>query len=94
MIDEQRTNIERSLEKFKELKKALGPDASVDQKRYLDEMISMGERALDGTVQHKWTAIKPTSPFSLSWQRVKRYLLLMTVVFILTFIAYAFWGWV
>ena len=70
MTNEQRISIERSLEKFKELRKTLGPDASVDQKRYLEEMISMGERALDSTVFRNRTTIEQTSPFSLSWQRV------------------------
>ena len=94
MTNEQRISIERSLEKFKELRKTLGPDASVDQKRYLEEMISMGERALDSTVFRNRTTIEQTSPFSLSWQRVGKSLLVMLVVAILTLAAYAFWGWV
>ena len=94
MTNEQRISIERSLEKFKELRKTLGPYASVDQKRYLEEMISMGERALDSTVFRNRTTIEQTSPFSLSWQRVGKSLLVMTVVAILTLAAYAFLGWV
>jgi len=34
---EQKKCIEQSLKKFKELRRNLGPDASVEQKRYLDE---------------------------------------------------------
>src|SRR3989338_244187 len=42
---EQKKGIEQSLKKFKELRRNLGPDASVEQKRYLDEMILMGEKS-------------------------------------------------
>jgi hypothetical protein len=41
---EHQGSVEQSLEKFKELRRDLGPDATVDQKRYLDEMIFLGER--------------------------------------------------
>ena len=91
---EQKKWIEQSLKKFKELRRNLGPDASVDQKRYLDEMILMGEKALGGVVQHSRKTHQHVSPFSLSWWRVGRRLLLIAVVSIVTFGAYAFLGWV
>ena len=91
---EQKKWIEQSLKKFKELRRNLGPDASVDQKRYLDEMILMGEKALGGVVQHGRKTHQHVSPFSLSWRRIGWRLLLIAVVSIVTFGAYAFLGWV
>ncbi|MBT9511565.1 MAG: hypothetical protein IV104_04375 [Acidovorax sp.] len=87
-------SIEQSLEKFKELRRNLGPDASVDHKRYLDEMISMGEKALDVAVPHSRMVHERVSPFSLSWRRIGKRLLLVAVVFVVTFTVYAFLDWV
>lgn len=89
-------NIEQSLEKFKELRRNLGPNASVDQKRYLDETILMGEKVMDVAVQHNRMVherVSP-SPFSLSWRRVGKRLLLGAIVTIVMFAVYAFLGWV
>jgi hypothetical protein len=91
---EQKKCIEQSLKKFKELRRNLGPDASVDQKRYLDEMILMGEKALGSVVQHSRKTHQHVSPLSLNWRRVGRRLHLIAVVSIATFSAYAFLGWV
>jgi len=91
---EQPKSIEQSLEKFKELRRNLGPDASVDQKRYFDEMIAMGERARNLAVPNNGVASEWVSPFALSWRRVGRRLLLIAVVFIVTLSAYAVLGWV
>lgn len=87
-------NIEQSLEKFKELRRNLGPNASVDQKRYLDETILMGEKVMDVAVQHNRMVHERVSPFSLSWRRVGKRLLLGAVVTIVMFAVYAFLGWV
>ena len=91
---EQPKGIEESLEQFKELRRNLGADAAVDQKRYLDEMIRMGEKALEVAVPHNRMARERMSPFSLSWRRVGKRLLLIAVVFIVTFALYAVLGWV
>lgn len=91
---EQPKSIEQSLEKFKAIRRNLGQDANIDQIRYLDEMISMGEKALDVAVPPNRIAHQPVPPFSLSWRRVGKRLLLVTVVFIVTFAVYAFLGWV
>jgi hypothetical protein len=90
---EQRKSIEQSLEKFKAAKRNHGQDANIDQNRYLDEMLSMGEKALDVAVPRNQIAHQPVPPFSLSWSRVGKRLLLVTVVFIVTFAVYAFLGW-
>lgn len=91
---EQPKSIEQSLEKFKAVRRNLGQDANIDQIRYLDEMISLGEKALDVAVPRNRIAYQRVSPFSLSWRRVGKRLLLVTVVFIVTFSVYAFLGWV
>ena len=91
---EHQGSVEQSLEKFKELRRDLGPDATVDQKRYLDEMIFLGERAVGVATQHHRMAQKPVSPFSLSWWRVGKRLLLIAVLFIFTVALYVVLGWV
>ena len=87
---EQPRSVEQSLEKFKELRRNLGPDATGDQKRYLDEMISLGERALRVAAPHP----RMVSPLSLSWRRVGKLLLLIAILLIFTVALYAVLGWV
>lgn len=83
--------IEESLEKFRELRRNLGPNAKPDQQHFLDEIISSGEKALR-TLNHDSRVEEPASPFSLSFRRVKKTLLLFAVVTIIMFVIYAVTG--
>jgi len=94
MVENTSTNmkkVEESLEKFRELRRNLDPNATPDQQQFLDEMISSGEKALR-TLNHDSRIEETTSPFSLSFRRVKKTLLLFAVVMIVMFVFYAVTG--
>lgn len=83
--------VEESLEKFRELRRNLGPNAKPDQQQFLDEMISNGEKALRA-LNHDSRIEEPASPLSLSFRRVKNTLLLFAVVMLVMFVFYAVTG--
>lgn len=89
----ERESIQKSLDQFRALRQSLGPEASAEQQRYLDEMIAMGERALNAAPPRPWPTRKHPSAFSLSWRRVGAQLLLFFAILVVMLVAYAFLGW-
>ena len=76
--------IEESLAKFREIKDNISPSASAEQKRFLDEMISIGENSL-GALNPKSKTETQKSPFSVSRRRIRETLILFAAVAIIMF---------
>lgn len=89
----ERESIQNSLEKFRALKQNLGPGSSAEQQRYLDEMIAMGERALNTTEPSRWPARNNSRSVSVSWRRIGGQLLLFFAILLVMLLAYALLGW-
>lgn len=79
--------IEASLEQLRRQRSALPADASTQQKRFLDEMIAIGEERLRALRGASWSGVSP-SPWSLLLQRVGKNLLLFLGVALFMFFVY------